>query len=233
MFELFIMWTGHFEVWHENCIYLSNCKKFNVSISMYPMNTYTEGRFRYQTNLCVFDGIQKNIDSFMESLKKDKRCISIHGSGNTYLTYIKFEITDHHSTNYFTPKLFLLRPIVHANKKDKYVEDWYIASWEKEFIVEFYNTFKKHFEIKMLSIKQEKFPNLYIPTVMPKLTQKQKDAVTLAILHNYYSFPRKTDLEKLAKKMNISRVTFQEHLRKAESKLLPSLFGYTKKDRNK
>ena len=89
--------------------------------------------------------------------------------------------------------------------------------------------FKKYFSIKLLSIKKEELPNLYVPTVMPKLTKKQKDAITLALSHDYYSFPRKTDLEKLAKIMSVSRVTFQEHLRKAETKLLPSLFGYTKK----
>lgn len=197
---------------------------------MYPMNTYVEGRFRYQTNLCIFDGLQKNIDSFLAALKKDDRCVAVHGSGNTYLTYIRLDRSDHHSTNYFTPKLFLLRPIVHRGTSEgRYVEDWYVASWEKEFIIEFFNTFKKYFNIKMLSIKREEFPNIYVPTVMPKLTKKQKDAVTLAILHGYYNFPRKIDLEKLAKKVGISRVTFQEHLRKAEHKLLPSLFGYTKK----
>ncbi len=79
----------------------------------------------------------------------------------------------------------------------------------------------------MLSIKEKDFTDIFIPHIMPKITDKQKEAIELAIENGYYGFPRKTDLEKLSKIMKISRVTFQEHLRKAESKLVPQIFGYS------
>jgi len=39
--------------------------------------------------------------------------------------------------------------------------------------------------------------------------------------HGYYTWPRKADLGVLARQAGVSVSTFQEHLRKAEAKLLP------------
>ena len=59
------------------------------------------------------------------------------------------------------------------------------------------------------------------------LTFKQQKALTLAFNSGYYELPRKIYLKNLAKEMNIHRRTFEEHLRKAEKKimtyLIPSL----------
>jgi predicted DNA binding protein len=55
------------------------------------------------------------------------------------------------------------------------------------------------------------------------ITDKQADAVRKAISFDYYSWPRKASLEFLAGKSNLSRRAYQEHLRRAESKLLPEL----------
>ena len=56
---------------------------------------------------------------------------------------------------------------------------------------------------------------------MPKLTKNQKKAIEIAYNSGYYTYPRKMSLEDLAKIAGIGISTFQEHLRKAEMKLLP------------
>ncbi len=53
------------------------------------------------------------------------------------------------------------------------------------------------------------------------LTEKQVDALRKAISFEYYSWPRKVTLEFLAIKSDLSRRAYQEHLRRAESKLFP------------
>ena len=45
-----------------------------------------------------------------------------------------------------------------------------------------------------------------------------------ASTNGYYRFPRKTNLKKLAKLMNVALPTYQEHLRKAEINLMPNFF---------
>ncbi len=223
------MWICHLKVGHENCIYLTNSSKFNVVIAMYPLNSYTEGKYRYHTNVNILSGRKHDVEKFVEAVKKDKRCIEFSGSGNVYLSYMRMESSDYHTTNYYTPKIFLLKPIVHKEGK----EDWFFGAWERDIITEMIGEFKKHFNVELLSIKQKDFTDIFIPQVMPKMTEKQKQALQLAIKEGYYDYPRRTDLVKLAKMMKVSHVTFREHLKKAESKIIPHIFGESSQKANK
>ncbi len=58
------------------------------------------------------------------------------------------------------------------------------------------------------------------------LTQKQIDAVLTAHRHGYYTRPRRSDVQTIAAKKRVPRTTFQEHLKKAENKLVISLIPY-------
>lgn len=63
-------------------------------------------------------------------------------------------------------------------------------------------------------------------TLMSNLTEKQIDALLTAHRFGYYYLPRKADIQAIANKMQIPRTTFQEHLKKAENKLIASLIPY-------
>lgn len=58
------------------------------------------------------------------------------------------------------------------------------------------------------------------------LTQKQMEALLTAYSYGYYSLPRKADVQTIASKKQVSRTTFQEHLKKGENKLVGSLIPY-------
>ena len=58
------------------------------------------------------------------------------------------------------------------------------------------------------------------------LTEKQMDALLTAYSHGYYKLPRKTDVKTIASRKRVPRTTFQEHLKKAENKLVASLIPY-------
>jgi predicted DNA binding protein len=55
------------------------------------------------------------------------------------------------------------------------------------------------------------------------LTEKQMEAVLAAHRHGYYNLPRAADVKAIAAKEKVPRTTFQEHLTKAENKLLAAL----------
>jgi len=57
----------------------------------------------------------------------------------------------------------------------------------------------------------------------PSLTDKQKDALAVALMNGYYSWPRGVGLEELARAAKVSRRSMQERLRRAEAKLFPHL----------
>ncbi len=58
------------------------------------------------------------------------------------------------------------------------------------------------------------------------LTERQMDALTTAYSNGYYSLPRKASVQDIANKKRVSRTTYQEHLKKAENKLVASLVPY-------
>ena len=57
----------------------------------------------------------------------------------------------------------------------------------------------------------------------PDFTDKQKRAFELAVENGYYDIPKRIDLRRLAKVMEISIATYQEHLKRAEAKIIPKL----------
>jgi len=58
------------------------------------------------------------------------------------------------------------------------------------------------------------------------LTEKQIDAMLTAYRHGYYKLPRDTDVQTIAAKEKVPRTTFQEHLKKAENKVVSGLVPY-------
>ena len=64
--------------------------------------------------------------------------------------------------------------------------------------------------------------------VFADLTRKQIDAVLTAYGNGYYQIPRKADLQTIAATTQVARTTFQEHLKKAENKLMTALVPYMK-----
>jgi predicted DNA binding protein len=63
-------------------------------------------------------------------------------------------------------------------------------------------------------------------TLMSDLTEKQVDALLTAYKYGYYYLPRKADVQTIADKIQVPRTTFQEHLKKAENKLMAALVPY-------
>ncbi|WP_120246499.1 helix-turn-helix domain-containing protein [Halopiger aswanensis] len=58
------------------------------------------------------------------------------------------------------------------------------------------------------------------------LTDRQLAALQLALEHGYYEQPRGTSLRELASQTSIARSTYEEHLRKAENKLMANAGTY-------
>lgn len=59
-----------------------------------------------------------------------------------------------------------------------------------------------------------------------KLTEKQANAIRIAVSYNFYDWPRKVSLEEISAMVGMKRRTFHENLRKAEAKLFPYLIKH-------
>ena len=61
---------------------------------------------------------------------------------------------------------------------------------------------------------------------MSGLTEKQVDALLTAHRYGYYYLPRRADVQTIADRIQVPRTTFQEHLKKAENKLIAAFIPY-------
>jgi len=64
--------------------------------------------------------------------------------------------------------------------------------------------------------------------VLSGMTEKQMEAILTAHRHGYYNLPRLSDVQTIAAKEKVPRTTFQEHLMKAENKLVNALVPHLK-----
>ena len=164
---------------------------------------------------------EENKKRFIEDLKKDKRIRRIEVSGDIYSYELELPKSARHVQLFYNRSLLFLKPVIHTEEGFEY---WELASWERKNLIEFINKLTKHMDhMRILKLKQTKLKDVYFPMIMPKLTKEQKMAIELAYRRGYYSYPRKIKLKDLAKESGLSISTFQEHLRKAEIKLLPNL----------
>ena len=122
----------------------------------------------------------------------------------------------------WNPKIIRPMPVVINHREKKHT--WHLASFDKKILMEVYKFAKKYLGVEMLKFKEEKISNISITHLLPELTEKQKHAMGLAIQYGYYDYPKKIELEKLAKIMKISYSTFQAHLRKAEGRIVPQIY---------
>lgn len=74
-------------------------------------------------------------------------------------------------------------------------------------------------EIRILGTKSPE-PVTSMTESFSQLTERQRDVFELARREGYYTWPREVSAGDLAERMNISKTTLLEHLRKAEAKLL-------------
>ncbi len=58
------------------------------------------------------------------------------------------------------------------------------------------------------------------------LTRKQVQALVFALENGYYQVPKRVTTEEMAAKLRLPRTTYEEHLRKAEGKVLRSMAPY-------
>ena len=216
-----VMWIAKFQYKHD-CMLGNRCKKFKVSLQSVGFSVFREGGRIVNSSLHQMSGDVESMDRFIKDLKNDPDVITLERKGDTFLLIEKAE---EKAAAFFTPKIIFVKPVLIG--KDGY-ETWEISSWKKEEVAQFVNHTKRTIkDFKLLRMSQEKIDNVFFPRLMPKLTDKQKRSIELAIEEGYYETPRRTNLRQLAKIMKVSLATYDQHLRVAEEKLIPNILSYS------
>lgn len=105
-----------------------------------------------------------------------------------------------------------------------------LITFEEENIRPFFKELNSRGKTELLCKRQvslDLIPNsMSLNCVLPDLTEKQKEALTTALRYGYYSTPRSTTTDVVAKSLGIGRSTFESHLRRGENKIISSIMPY-------
>lgn len=216
------MWVARLRLYHRDCPIVNRAVRFGLSVLSYPRSHYVRKGKKYATTICKFVGYDNEKKKrFLDDLGKDPQISRLDVSGDVFVYEFALGKKGEHVMLYFDPELIFVKPTVNSPDGHEY---WEVASWSKEKITKFIDQLASHMDTsEILSIGQQTHVEVYFPSLMPKLSPAQEKAILLAYQWGYYDYPRKIDLRALSKKSGISLSTFQENLRKAESKMLPML----------
>jgi len=65
-----------------------------------------------------------------------------------------------------------------------------------------------------------------VSSIFSELTERQVNALVAALDYGYYQIPKKITAEEIAREFSLTRTTYEEHVRKAESKILHAIAPY-------
>jgi predicted DNA binding protein len=216
------MWFTEFQFNGSDSPVGKIAKKFNISISTYPIKIIEEKNNLLIYFACNIYGSDENKKNLIKNISKNP-LIHFIEENNDFMI-ILFE-EPKKTKEVYQQNIIHSKPIFISSDGK---EIWSIASKNKENLMKAYSTLHKLKKAKMNFIKNKKINNISIAQIHPELTNKQKEAIKLAIEEGYYCIPRKIDVKTLAKKSKLAFSTYQTHLRKAESKLIPFSFQKTK-----
>lgn len=192
--------------------------KYGVTIIGYPVNWYEHKGKTYLVTTGLIKG--KNIEKAITAMRKDKDYLRVEYSDSHITTFIRIskEALD------FDKNIIFLRPVIILPDATEIIE---IGAHTKKDSLRVYNDYKKvNPDTKLKWIKYNKKSIITTFSLGEPLTEKQSTALNLAKQNGYYDYPHKITIEELAKIMKISRTTFQEHLRKAERKVIMGKQNY-------
>lgn len=214
------MWKAIFEVSHDTCVISPLCKKHQITDFVYLVNAWEDNDFFYYTEAHILQGDEDNKKKFVKDLKKNKTLVKFEQKGNFVITLQKRPSWMNAYMPLFDKRIIQTKPLI---QRADGTELWEMACWDKEPLMQILERLPEEFKVKLRSITQSKIDDIFLPHIMPKLSDKQKQVIQLAVKMGYFEFPRKINLDGLAKKLKLSKQTVQQHIRIAEKKLVPFL----------
>ena len=213
------MWTAKLSFDGSKALIGSRTLKHKVNVFAFPLSYFYEKNYIILNATGILLGKEKNKKEFIKDFKKADRLVNLEFNEDFFIGTIKELVF---AKTLYNKDIIHLSPALIDEKGQETIN---IACFEKKQLNKAIETLEKAFPTKIYYIQEKKIKNISIVKQNPELTDKQKQAMNLAIKNGYYEYPRKTSIEKLAKLSNLSFSTFHAHLRKAEAKLLPFYFS--------
>lgn len=212
------MWVAKVKFSNKGTLIGSKATKHKVNLFGFPLSYYYEKKWVIVQVAGTIFGNEKNKKEFIRDLKKEKRTINLELKNDFLIGIIKEPI---YAKCIYNKDIIHIAPALISDKEYEVIN---VGSFNRKKLMNIIKLMEERYKGRLLSIQQKKIRSISIMRIHPELTEKQKKAMELAVMHGYYHSPRKIDLKQLAKFSELSFSTYQVHLRKAEEKLIPYFF---------
>lgn len=103
-----------------------------------------------------------------------------------------------------------------------------VIAVDSDHLTRFYQDIQTEFTITVESKREidgytQTQPHIALESSIPQLSSQQQEALLIAYEQGYYRIPREATTSELADQMDINRRTYEDHLRRAENKLIGAL----------
>ncbi|MEI7718495.1 MAG: helix-turn-helix domain-containing protein [archaeon] len=210
------MFEAKFKLKHAGC-WTTGLTKFKSEFVTHNTLSLNEKFVQDITEVSLFDKKEANqIKDYFKHNKLVKKWDILQESNKKLLIQIFTDTSEIKSVVHAVLKnncfLFNKVPLVNGS------EVWTIAAPRKTAIKHALEEIEKLGEFKLLHIKKSSFDGF-------NLSDNQEKILKLAIQTGFYSWPKRTSIQDLAKNIGLSKPTVAEHLRKAEIKIILREFG--------
>ena len=212
------MWVAKIKFNSEGTLIGSVAKKYKIDIFGFPLSYSFEKEYALVQVAGKIIGTNEDKNKFLREMKIQKRVVNLESNDDFIIGTIQ---EPKYTNDLYKKEIFHLSPTFISSEGYEIIE---IGSFERKDLTKIISLFEKKYGAKLLFLGERKIKNISIVKQNPDLTEKQKQAMNLAVKNGYYHSPRKISVESLAKLAKLSFSTFQVHLRKAEQRLIPFYF---------
>lgn len=219
------MWHLKYKYKHSDCIYADKLRELDLDGYFHHLGEYVKRNYVYTSAMIQLIGERKSVKKYIKYLKNHKNIDNLEVFENMIFVLAKHRVDISLYEAIYNPILIYPAPAYLTKDGFEMIE---VASWDRKVVSKLIESIERnktttYFEI--LQFKERKLDDIYISRLLPKLAEKQKQAINLAFKNGYYEFPRKINLDDLSKISRVSKQTFRENLRKAESKIIPKFIS--------
>ena len=166
-------------------------------------------------------GNETPLSDYVKSLKKSKSIAEVrvtHQTDSQYWTEVTHQLKKKsiHETILESGCMSRFPIVIEGGSQIHHM----LAPDQESFQMAFDTLRKRFSKVRVLNVRRSPRGSLG-----PSLTQKQYEAVKLAMSEGYYDIPRRTEIQDMAKKLKIGRVAMQERLRRAERTIMNEFAG--------
>ncbi|MFA5797380.1 MAG: helix-turn-helix domain-containing protein [Candidatus Woesearchaeota archaeon] len=212
------MWSLKYEYRHRDCTYQPMAKKLGVVLYSQLINNWQENNLLYITAIHRIEGTPAAVKKYLAYLKKLSLKMEQVSANMAFTLAIKKTNMKYYAAIY-NPLLIYPRPIRHEGDRE-YVE---ILCWDKKPLMHIVDVIANNDEttyFKLFHLKQRHTKDVFVMQAIDHCTGKQRRIFEFASQQGYYAYPRKINLDEIARHFKITKSTCHEILRRAETHLL-------------